>query len=60
MLNDKTVTVTMKRIDLCNLMKACSTIEFLMRQSGESAKKWHDLHAFLRDALEAFDKEQGY
>lgn len=60
MLNDRTVTVTMKRIDLCNLLKACSSIEYLMRQSGEKATKWRALHEHLRDALETFDKEQGY
>lgn len=60
MLNEQTVIVTMKRIDLCNLLTACSSIEYLMRQNGENAQKWHKLHEHLRDALEAFDKEQGY
>ena len=60
MLNQRTVTVTMKRIDLCNLLKACSGIEYLMRQSGENAQKWHQLHEHLRNALETFDKEQGF
>lgn len=59
MLNEQTVTVTMKRIDLCNLLLACSSIEYLMRQNGERHKKWHALHEHLRNALEAFDKEQG-
>ena len=60
MLNERTVTVAMKRIDLCNLLKACSSMEYLLMQTGENAKKWHTLHEHLRNALETFDKEQGY
>ena len=60
MLNEQTVTVTMKRIDLCNLLKACSSVEYLQRQTGGNPEKWHKLHEHLRNALEAFDKEQGY
>ena len=60
MLNERTLTVTMKRKDLCDLLKACSSIEYLLRQNGETAVKWHALHEHLREALEAFDKEQGY
>ena len=60
MLNERTVTVTMKRIDLCNLLNACSNMEYLMRQTGNNAQKWHKLHEHLRNVLETFDKEQGY
>lgn len=57
-LNQRTVTVSMKRIDLCNLMLACTAIEFSAKQKGETGQKWHDLHDKLKSALDAFDKKK--
>ena len=58
-LNNRTVTVTMKRIDLCNLMLLCTSAAQRMEAEGQMAQKWLTLHDKLKNALEAFDKKQG-
>lgn len=50
MLNEKTVTLKMRRIDLCDLMLAVSAVS-----NSSDAKKWDDLHELLKRQLEAFD-----
>ena len=60
MLNERSVTVTMKRLELCDLLLACSNMVYLLTQNGGNAEKWHALHVHLRDELERFDQEQGY
>lgn len=58
-LNERTVTVTMKRIELCDLLIACTNLAYLMNQTGNSSAKWNKLHNILAEALKEFDKEQG-
>ncbi len=57
-LNERTVTVTMKRIELCDLLIACTSLAHLMNQIGNSPAKWNKLHNTLAEALKEFDKEQ--
>lgn len=54
MLNQKEITVTMRRIDLCDLLIACTSAA---ERSG--AEKWTRLHDELAAQLEAFDVAQG-
>lgn len=56
-LNQRTVTVSMKRIDLCNLMLACTNVALSLEKNGETAAKWYDLHDKLKNALDQFDKK---
>ena len=69
MLNEKTVTVKMKRIDLCKLMAACTHIKFDFVNDASnaktevakgiaerSAKMWTSLHDMLKKQLEDFDE----
>lgn len=68
MLNEKTVTLKMKRIDLCKLQTACLSLKFdferaAIKAETEDAKRiaegsanmWSDLHEILRAQLEDFD-----
>lgn len=58
-MNEKTLTVTMKRIDLCNLMLACTNTAQSLEAEGRTARKWRTLHDQLKAALDSFDAEQG-
>lgn len=50
--NQKTVTLKLKRIDICDLLLACTLI------SAESnAQKWDKLHDKLATILEEFDEK---
>ena len=55
-LNQKTVTVKIKRIELCDLLLACTVIS----DSNPEAKKWEALHDKLKQILEEFDRKNGY
>lgn len=70
MLNEKTVTVKMKKIDLCKLMIACTHLQFdfvddaskaktedAKRIAEGSAKMWSDLHEMLKKQLADFDEK---
>lgn len=70
MLNEKTVTVKMRRIDLCKLMTACTSLNFAFQNEAKnerdaevklmkekSAKMWETLHDMLKDQLDAFDEK---
>ena len=59
-LNQKTVIVKLKRIELCDLLIACTSVSESLERDGVSAKKWNDLHDKLRAILDEFDKKQGY
>lgn len=50
--NARTVKTNFKRIELCDMMIACTA---LAEETG--AKKWEELHDKIKKALEAFDKE---
>lgn len=57
--NAKPVTVTMKRIDLCDLMLSCTINAQRLEAEGHTAKKWRRLHEQLKAALDSFDAGQG-
>lgn len=59
-LNQKTVTVKIKRIELCDLLIACTACSSSVKERGETGKKWDDLHDKLKAILDEFDKKQGY
>ena len=52
--NQKTVTLKLKRIDVCDLMLACTAIA---EETG--ANKWNELHDNLLAILDAFDEKNG-
>ena len=55
-LNQKTVSLKLKRIEVCDLMLACTVLS----DNIENTKKWNDLHDKLQGILKEFDKKQGY
>lgn len=54
-LNERTVSLKLKRIDLCDLLIACSDLRFRTEPEGQ---KWADLHDKLEAILEDFDSKQ--
>jgi hypothetical protein len=50
-LNQKTVTLKLKRIEVCDLMLACSAL-------SEEGEKWIALHDTLKEILKDFDNKQ--
>lgn len=50
--NEKTMTLKLKRIDVCNLILACTIIS-----SESDATKWRRLHDTLKQALDEFDEK---
>jgi hypothetical protein len=55
-LNLKTVSLKLKRIEVCDLLLACTALS----DATDNAKKWSDLHDKLQEILNEFDKKQGY
>lgn len=53
--NQRTMNVKLKRIEICDLLIACTMLE-----QETDAKKWGDLHDKLMATLEAFDEKNGY
>lgn len=53
--NEKTMTLKLKRIEVCDLLLACTACE---RETD--AKKWGELHDKLKGMLEAFDEKNGF
>lgn len=52
MTNYKNLNVELTRIDVCDLLLACT-----LMQAGKDGKKWATLHDKLQKQLRAFDKE---
>lgn len=52
MTNYKNLNVELTRIDVCDLLLACT-----LMQTGKDGKKWATLHDKLQKQLRAFDKE---
>lgn len=52
--NERTVTLKLKRIDVCNLILAMS----VMTEDVPTAEKWKELRAKLKDILDAHDSKQ--
>ena len=59
-LNQRTVTVKIKRIELCDMLLACTAVSASLKKDGRSARKWDDLHDKLAAILDEFDKKQGF
>lgn len=55
MMNQKGMNIKIKRIDLCDLLIACTSA---YERSG--AEKWAVLHNKLKEQLEEFDKKNGF
>lgn len=53
--NQRTINVKLERIEICDLLIACTMLE-----QETDAKKWGDLHDKLMATLEAFDEKNGY
>lgn len=51
-INQKTVTLKLKRIDLCNLLLATTVLK-----GRSDAQKWRDLHDKLQQILHDFDEK---
>lgn len=54
MLNGMTMNVNLKRIEICDLMIACTCAEYSANDGG---KKWKNLHDKLEQMLNEFDAE---
>lgn len=50
-LNQKTVTLKLKRIEVCNLLIACTALS-----DGEHREHWKELHDKLEEILNEFDE----
>lgn len=48
--NEKTVTLKLKRIEVCNLMMACTALS-----QGDNREHWKHLHDKLKQILKDFD-----
>lgn len=51
-LNQRTISTNLKRIDLCDLMIACTVLE-----TETGAKKWGELHDKIETIIAKFDRE---
>lgn len=49
-LNQRTVTLKLKRIDVCNLLLATTSLS-----EGENREHWRALHDKLKEILDDFD-----
>ncbi len=54
-LNQKTVTVKIKRIELCDLLIACTALD---EETSADNHKWAKLHDKLKAILDDFDSRQ--
>lgn len=59
-LNQKNVSLKLKRIEVCDLLLACTAVSESQKGEGQTAKKWDDLHDKLKAILDEFDKKQGF
>ena len=59
-LNQRTVALKVKRIEICDLMLACTAISSSLKEEGRSAKKWDALHDHLKAVLDEFDAKHGF
>lgn len=61
MLNEMNVTANFNRIELCDLMLACTAAWSLSEDGdGNRAEKWTKLHNKLKEMIDEFDRTQGY
>ena len=52
--DEKTVTVKIKRIELCDLLLACTALDDI---TDENTKKWAKLHDKLKEILDDYDSK---
>lgn len=52
--NQRTVTLKLERIEVCDLLLACTAIS-----EETDAKKWSELHDKLRAILDDYDMKNG-
>lgn len=57
--NEKTVSLELKRIDLCNLLLACTAAEYQAKENGSTGEKWSELWNKVFDILYNFDEQNG-
>ena len=58
-INDKIVTLELKRIDLCDLLLACTAAEEIAKKNGSTGEKWNKLWLKVFDILYDFDEREG-
>ncbi len=51
--NDKTVTIKLKRREVCRMMMACTIVS----QIRDSSPEWTELHDKIQEQLYAFDQK---
>lgn len=57
MTNNYTLTeLTLRRIDICDLLLACLCAE---RSANDGGKKWRKLHDEIKEQLKEFDRNGG-
>lgn len=56
-INAKTVTVKIKRIELCDLLLACIALD---NATDDHTTKWAKLHDRLKEILDDFDSKQEF
>ena len=54
--NDTDIVLSLKRIDLCNLLIACTNTKYGANDGG---KKWQELHDKIEKILDAADNANG-
>lgn len=56
-MNNEIYTVSLSRIDICNLMTACTHIVHDFPAGSDGAKKWVRIHDELKAQLEEADRK---
>ena len=56
--NQRTMTLKLKRIEVCDLMIACTAISESVDE--KDAEKWNRLHDKLYEMLDNFDRGNGF
>lgn len=57
--NEKIVSLELKRIDLCDLLLACTAAEEIAKNNGSTGEKWNKLWLKVFDILNDFDEKEG-
>lgn len=56
-MNQRTVNVKIKRIELCDLLIACTALD---NAAEADSTKWGNLHDKLKEILDDFDSKQEF
>lgn len=54
MINDKNVKIEIKRIEVCDLLLACTAAQ---QQANDGGEKWKRLHEKIKMQIDAIDQE---